>query len=77
MKKTLLERIEAITGRIIAFDGIFVVWALAQHPYMRSNVYDLRDVLPKLKGVTIKDAQAAIPTFQKPKRAKVALAEEE
>jgi hypothetical protein len=78
MPKTLLERLEAMLGGpIVGYDGRFLVWHRTEHPYMQRDSKDLRDVLPKLKGATLTSLREALPTFDLPKRGKVAVIESE
>jgi hypothetical protein len=77
MKKTLLEKLEGLFGPITAYDGQYVVWTKVSHPNMARSSFDLRDVLPRFKGVTLEDLVEALPVFDKPKRGKVAVAETE
>lgn len=75
--KTFLERMETLLGGpIVAFDGRYLVWFKVAHPNMAQSTVDLRDVVPRIKGATLVSLREAIPVFEKPKRAKVAVTEE-
>ncbi len=73
--KTLLEKLEELIGPVAGYDGRYTVWSKISHPNMTRASYDLRDLIPKLKvkGVTLKDLQDAMPEPEKVKRGKVAV----
>ena len=60
MGKTLLERIEAVYGKVTAFDGRLAFWA-------NSVPHDVRDVARRLKA-DVGDVCDAMPVFEAPKR---------
>ena len=56
---TLLERIEAVYGKITAFDGRLAFWA--------NSVNDVRDVARRLRA-DVGDVCDCMPVFEAPKR---------
>jgi hypothetical protein len=58
--KTLLERIEAVYGKVSAFDGRLCFWA-------NSVPHDVRDVARRLRA-DVGDVCDAMPVFEAPKR---------
>ena len=60
--KTLLEQIEGLVGRVIAYDGRLAFWTLKE-------VHDVRDIAPRLKVHPL-DVMAAMPVFERAKRAR-------
>jgi hypothetical protein len=59
-QKTLLERIEAVYGKVTAFDGRLAFWA-------NSVPHDVRDVARRLRA-DVGDVCDAMPVFEAPKR---------
>ena len=53
MKKSIMERIESVTGNVTAYDWRLVIWTT-------TGSHDLRDILGKVRGVTLADAQDAL-----------------
>jgi hypothetical protein len=62
---TLLERIEGLVGRVIAYDGRLAFWTL-------KDVHDVRDIAPRLKVHPL-DVMAAMPVFERAKRGRAKL----
>ena len=60
MGKSLLERVEAIYGKITAFDGRLAFWA-------NSVPHDVRDVARRLRA-DVGDVCDCMPVFEAPKR---------
>ena len=60
---TLLERIEALVGQVIAYDGRLAFWT-------RSDIHDVRDIAPRL-NVHPLDVMAAMPVFERKRKSKV------
>lgn len=78
MPKTLLEKLETLLeGPVTAYDGQYIVWYKTTHPYMVRGNVDLRDVVKKIRGATLEGLVEALPSFDKPKRAKAAMPETE
>jgi hypothetical protein len=59
-QKTLLERIEAVYGKVTAFDGRLAFWA-------NSVPHDVRDVARRLRA-DVGDVCDVMPVFEAPKR---------
>lgn len=55
--QTLLERIEALVGTVIAYDGRLAFWT-------RDTVHDVRDIAPRLKVHPL-DIMAAMPVIER------------
>ena len=64
----LLERIEALVGPVIAYDGRLAFWT-------RADVHDVRDIAPRLKVHPL-DVMAAMPFFERVKRGRAKLENE-
>ena len=62
---TLLERIEALVGQVIAYDGRLAFWT-------RSDIHDVRDIAPQL-DVHPLDVMAAMPVFERARRGRAKL----
>ena len=62
---TLLERIEALVGQVIAYDGRLAFWT-------RSDIHDVRDIAPRL-NVHPLDVMAAMPVFERTRRGRAKL----
>ena len=62
---TLLERIEALVGQVIAYDGRLAFWT-------RSDIHDVRDIAPRL-DVHPLDVMAAMPVFERARRGRAKL----
>ena len=60
MGKSLLERVEAVYGKITAFDGRLAFWA-------NSVPNDVRDVARRLRA-DVGDVCDCMPVFEAPKR---------
>jgi hypothetical protein len=54
---TIIEKIENEVGHVVAYDGRLVFWTLGTSGY---DSFDIRDVLLKLKGVSLSLAQDAL-----------------
>ena len=76
--KTLLEKIEAITGPIVKHDYDLIVWS-REEGKLTLRVTDLRDLLkfPQFKKVTLEDLRKALPEPEKRVRKVKAEAESE
>jgi hypothetical protein len=76
--KTLLEKIEAITGSIVKHDYDLVVWS-REEGKLTLRVTDLRDLLkfPQFKKVTLEDLHKALPEPEKRTRSKAKTEQEE
>ena len=61
----LLEQIEGLVGRVIAYDGRLAFWTL-------KDVHDVRDIAPRL-NVHPLDVMAAMPVFERVKRGRAKL----
>ena len=68
---TTLERIESVVGTLQRYDGRYCIWAT-------TGTYDIRDILYKMRGVSLADAMEALceATEAESKRAKAARAAE-
>ena len=66
---TLLERIEALVGQVIAYDGRLAFWT-------RSDIHDVRDIAPRL-NVHPLDVMAAMPVFERARRGRAKLETDE
>jgi len=68
---TILERIESVVGTLQRYDGLYCIWAT-------TGTHDIRDVLYKLRGVSLADAMETLreDTEAESKRAKAARAAE-
>jgi hypothetical protein len=68
---TILERIESVVGTLQRYDGRYCIWAT-------TGTHDIRDVLYKLRGVSLADAMETLreATEAESKRAKAARAAE-
>ena len=66
---TLLERIEALVGQVIAYDGRLAFWT-------RSDIHDVRDIAPRL-DVHPLDVMAAMPVIPPTRRGRAKLDEPE
>ena len=66
--KTLLEKLEAVYGPVIAFDGRLAFWT-------RGDVIDVRDAATRLR-VSRDAVIEAMPEFKPVKRGKAALEEQ-
>ena len=76
IKKTPLERMEDLVGKIVAHDSRFLIWTEnTSNVLMQRTSHDLRDLLPRLKGLTIQDLREALPDFAK-RRSRVTVSEE-
>ena len=62
---TLLERIEALVGQVIAYDGRLAFWT-------RSDIHDVRDIAPRL-DVHPLDVMAAMPVIPPTRRGRAKL----
>ena len=60
MGKSLLERVEAVYGKITAFDGRLAFWT-------NLGVFDVRDVARRLRA-DVGDVCDCMPVFEAPKR---------
>jgi|HubBroStandDraft_2_1064218.scaffolds.fasta_scaffold62914_2 hypothetical protein len=65
-QKTLLERIEAVYGKVSAFDGRLAFWA-------NSVPHDVRDVARRLKA-DVGDVCDVMPVFEPVKRGRRSVA---
>ena len=68
---TTLERIESVVGTLLRYDGRYCIWAT-------TGTYDIRDILYKMRGVSLADAIDALceATEEQNKAAKAARAAE-
>ena len=68
---TILERIESVVGTLQRYDGRYCMWAT-------TGTYDVRDILYKLRGVSLADAMDTLceTTKEQNKAAKAARAAE-
>ena len=62
---TLLERIEALVGQVIAYDGRLAFWT-------RSDIHDVRDIASRL-DVHPLDVMAAMPVIPPTRRGRAKL----
>ena len=62
---TLLERIEALVGQVIAYAGRLAFWT-------RSDIHDVRDIAPRL-DVHPLDVMAAMPVIPPTRRGRAKL----
>ena len=62
---TLLERIEALVGQVIAYDGRLAFWT-------RSDIHDVRDIATRL-DVHPLDVMAAMPVIPPTRRGRAKL----
>ena len=62
---TLLERIEALVGQVIAYDGRLAFWT-------RSDIHDVRDIASRL-DVHPLDIMAAMPVIPPTRRGRAKL----
>ena len=65
---TLLERIEALVGQVIAYDGRLAFWT-------RSDIHDVRDIAPRLRVHPL-DVMAAMPVIPPTRRGRAKLENE-
>ena len=56
---TTLERIESVVGTLQRYDGRYCIWAT-------TGTHDVRDILYKLRGVSLADAMESLCEAAKP-----------